>query len=100
MEPNRRRCISCRRVGNKSEFWRVVRSHPSRQVQLDQGMGRSAYLCPNADCLRAAQKKNRLGKILKASVPEEVYQELWRRLNADSRVSADLGTVPSTLAGH
>ncbi|HEY9604259.1 MAG TPA: DUF448 domain-containing protein [Allocoleopsis sp.] len=80
MEPNYRRCISCRKVAPKEAFWRIVRVFPSRQVQLDQGMGRSAYLCPQASCLAAAQKKNRLGRALHASVPEPLYAMLWQRL--------------------
>jgi predicted RNA-binding protein YlxR (DUF448 family) len=43
-------------------------------------MGRSAYLCPNANCLKAAQKKNRLGRALKTAVPEDLYDQLWQRL--------------------
>jgi hypothetical protein len=43
-------------------------------------MGRSAYICPQASCLAAAQKKNRLGRALRASVPDEIYQRLWQRL--------------------
>jgi predicted RNA-binding protein YlxR (DUF448 family) len=81
MKPNYRRCISCRRVGQKQEFWRIVRVFPSRKVQLDQGMGRSAYICPQADCLQAAQKKNRLGRSLHGTVPETLYQTLWQRLS-------------------
>ena len=42
MKPNYRRCISCRQVNLKQEFWRIVRVFPSGKVQLDQGMGRSA----------------------------------------------------------
>lgn len=61
-------------------FWRIVRVHPSGQVQLDQGMGRSAYLCPQASCLVAAQKKNRLGRSLHVSVPEHLYESLRQRL--------------------
>jgi hypothetical protein len=80
MEPNYRRCLSCRQVGPKQVFWRIVRVHPSRQVQLDEGMGRSAYLCPQASCLAAAQKKNRLGRSLHAAVPEYLYETLWQRL--------------------
>ncbi|MDJ0736158.1 MAG: YlxR family protein [Nostocaceae cyanobacterium] len=80
MEVNYRRCISCRRVGLKQEFWRIVRVFPSGQVQLDEGMGRSAYICPKASCLSAAGKKNRLGRALRASVPETLYQTLWQRL--------------------
>lgn len=80
MKKNYRRCISCRQVQLKEEFWRIVRVFPSRQVQLNQGMGRSAYICPQASCLSAAQKKNRLGRSLHASVPEALYETLWQRL--------------------
>lgn len=76
-----RRCASCRRVGPKESFWRLVRVHPSRQVQLDSGMGRSAYLCPTDSCLRLAKQKNRLGRALKANVPESLYETLRQRLN-------------------
>ena len=82
MEPNYRRCVSCRKLESKQAFWRIVRVYPSRQVQLDQGMGRSAYLCPQATCLTAAQKKNRLGRSLRALVPEQLYETLWQRLAA------------------
>ncbi len=82
MQTNHRRCVSCRRVAPKTEFWRVVRAYPDRRVCLDQGMGRSAYLCPQADCLRQAQKKSRLGRALKANVPEAIYQSLWQQLAA------------------
>ncbi len=81
MKPNLRRCISCRQVAHKNDLWRVVRVYPSRKVQLDEGMGRSAYLCPQESCLKAAQKKDRLGRILKAQVPEAIYQVLWQRLD-------------------
>lgn len=81
MKPNYRRCISCTQVGLKSEFWRIVRDR-SGQLQLDQGMGRSAYICPLADCLQLAQKKNRLGRSLRLkAIPEEFYQILWQRLS-------------------
>ncbi len=77
-----RRCVSCRQLNDKSAFWRVVRLFDSHQVQLDQGMGRSAYLCPQASCLQMAQKKERLGRALKATVSAEIYQVLWQRLES------------------
>lgn len=80
MTKNYRRCISCRHLAVKESFWRIVRVYPSYQVQLDRGMGRSAYLCPHKSCLEAARKKNRLGRSLKANVPEAIYQQLWQRL--------------------
>jgi predicted RNA-binding protein YlxR (DUF448 family) len=84
MKPNFRRCISCRRVGLKEEFWRIVRVFPSRKVQLDQGIGRSAYICPQPSCLQAAQKKDRLGRSLHTTVPQALYQTLWQRLAQSS----------------
>jgi hypothetical protein len=82
MKPNYRRCISCGRVALKSEFWRIVRINSSGQLQLDQGMGRSAYICPQASCLQLAQKKNRLGRSLRVkAIPEGMYQTLWQRLS-------------------
>lgn len=79
MKPNYRRCVSCRTVAHKDAFWRIVRAYPTGEVQLDEGMGRSAYLCPNAVCLKAAQKK-RLGRSLKAVVPDTIYAQLWDRI--------------------
>ncbi len=69
-------------MGQKEEFWRVVRVHPTREVKLDEGMGRSAYLCPQPECLQLAQKKNRLGRSLRTKVSEDIYQSLWQRLPA------------------
>ncbi|MGB3536470.1 MAG: YlxR family protein [Microcoleaceae cyanobacterium] len=83
MKPNYRRCVVCRHVAPKQNFWRVVRVYPSHQVQLKTGMGRSAYLCPNGQCLKAAQKKNRLGRSLKVTVPESIYQMLWYQLTME-----------------
>jgi predicted RNA-binding protein YlxR (DUF448 family) len=86
MEPNYRRCISCRKVAHRREFWRIVRLYPSHCIALDTGSGRSVYLCPQAECLQAAQKKNRLARALKATVPDQIYATLWQRLNAADSV--------------
>lgn len=80
MKPNYRRCLSCRKIAPKESFWRVIRVHPSGQVQLDRGMGRSAYICPQSQCLQKAKAKNRLGRSLKIQIPEQIYQQLQQRL--------------------
>ncbi|MDX2096196.1 MAG: YlxR family protein [Leptolyngbyaceae cyanobacterium bins.59] len=80
MKPNYRRCVSCQKIAPRTEFWRIVRLHPSHELQLDEGMGRSAYLCPCEECLRIVQKKNRLSKVLKVPVSPDLYQALWSRL--------------------
>ena len=78
---NYRRCISCRRVAPKESFWRVVRLAKTHKIQLDEGMGRSAYLCPNGDCLNQANLKNRLSRSLRVKVPKYIYQNLQERLS-------------------
>jgi len=82
MKPNYRRCVSCKKLSPKEEFWRVVRSKKSATIRLDKGEGRSAYICGKIECLRIAHKKNKLGRSLKAYIPLEIYQSLWERLES------------------
>jgi uncharacterized protein len=97
---DQRRCVSCRIVAPKSTFWRIVRCHPDSIVRLDQGMGRSVYLCSTLTCLRSAQKKDRLSRSLKTKVDAAVYQRLEARLapSPEARRETDLlaesGDVP------
>ncbi|AFY59850.1 YlxR family protein [Synechococcus sp. PCC 6312] len=99
MPPHTRRCLSCRCLGHKSEFWRVVRLAQSQTVVLDQGQGRSAYLCPQASCLHQARKKNHLGRVLKAPIPAEIYTALASRLTTirEDESSSPLLERPSKL---
>lgn len=76
-----RQCVSCRRIDLKSTFWRVVRLASNHEIQLDRGMGRSAYLCRNTECLTYAKKKNRLQGSLRTKVPDYIYQTLQKRLS-------------------
>jgi uncharacterized protein len=75
-----RRCVSCRKVADRQEFWRVVKCHPANTIEIDLGniwmQGRSAYLCPTDSCLQLAQKKNRLGRSLKAAITQDIYHQL------------------------
>ena len=79
-QKNYRRCVSCRQLAPKHCFWRIVRLASSRNISLDEGMGRSAYLCPTSDCLAIAKQKNRLSSSLRTKVPEHIYQSLQERL--------------------
>ena len=80
MSKDDRRCISCRKLAPRNEFWRVVRCYPSREISIDLSQiriqGRSAYLCQTDTCIQLAQKKNRLGRSLKAPVRDDIYQQL------------------------
>ena len=80
MKKNYRRCVSCRHLAPKSYFLRVVRNYSDRQIRLDEGMGRSAYLCPQIECLKIAKQKNRLQKSLRIAVDEQIYHSLEHRI--------------------
>jgi predicted RNA-binding protein YlxR (DUF448 family) len=55
-------------------------TYDQNQIQLDHGMGRSAYLCKKLECLQLAQKKNRLGRSLRTQIPPEIFDILKSRL--------------------
>ena len=78
---NYRRCISCRTLKHKNSFWRVVRTFPQHHVTIDEGMGRSAYICPQGECLRVAQKHKKLSRALKTQIPDYIYEQLWQKLS-------------------
>ncbi|MEM9087144.1 MAG: YlxR family protein [Cyanobacteria bacterium P01_F01_bin.53] len=99
-EKNHRLCVSCRKTVHRDQLWRIVRNHENHQVQLDEGMGRSAYICPNQHCLSAAQKKNRLGRVLRTNVPPEIYQALEQRLGHPTRKSSKEETSAEATAGN
>jgi uncharacterized protein len=71
-------------MADKSVFWRVVRTAPDRKIEINSGMGRSAYLCKTEACLLSAEKKDRLSRALKTSVPKETYQKLKQQIIAAS----------------
>jgi uncharacterized protein len=60
----------------KTHFLRITREHSTGKILLNQGMGRSAYLCPQAECIALAKKKKRLERALKAVVSPEIYAQL------------------------
>jgi predicted RNA-binding protein YlxR (DUF448 family) len=87
-----RRCICCQRLAPREEFWRVVRLRTETNaitIQLDRGMGRSAYICPTVACLQQAQKKNRLGRSLRAPIPPEILTQLQMRLETVMSLGCD-----------
>ncbi|MDJ0898873.1 MAG: YlxR family protein [Xenococcus sp. MO_188.B8] len=83
MKINYRRCISCKKTASKEEFWRVVRIPNSHEITLAQVIGRSAYICPNSDCLQKARRKNLLKRALRVMVPAQIYDLLLKRLAAE-----------------
>ena len=86
--PVLRRCVACRELFDRSILWRVIRDHQDG-VLLDQGMGRSAYLCRKESCLEEAQRRKRLHKALRCQVPDSAIEELRKRLKPNKESVAE-----------
>lgn len=81
-----RQCLGCRTMFPKRELIRVVRS-PEGELSLDfkgKAPGRGAYLCPHAECLKKARKSRAIERAFEMSVPEEVYNALESRMEAET----------------
>lgn len=81
-----RQCMGCRARKAKKELIRVVRS-PEGAVSLDfhgKKNGRGAYICPEMECLRKAQRSKALERSLEVSIPEEIYAQLEKEMEAQN----------------
>lgn len=73
-----RTCVACRSSDDKGEFIRIVKASDG-EITIDptgKKPGRGAYLCRNSSCIAAAAKKRMLDRALRASVPQQVMEEL------------------------
>ena len=77
-----RQCVGCNTSKPKKELVRVVKS-PAGEISIDpvgKKPGRGAYICPDPDCLKKAQKKKALERGFEVAIPQEVYDALSRQL--------------------
>ncbi len=79
LRPVLRQCVACRRLADREVLWRVVRL-AAGGLALDEGMGRSAYLCPSPTCLEEAQRRKRLQRSLRTPVSDSIFASLRARL--------------------
>jgi len=77
--PVLRRCVACRQLKDRTALWRLVRLAEGG-LALDQGMGRSAYLCPDPDCFNEARRRRRLQRSLRCAVEDAIFNILEARL--------------------
>lgn len=81
-----RKCTGCQEMKNKKELIRVVRND-SGEFSIDvtgKKQGRGAYICSNILCLEKAQKSKGFEKSFKASVPQDVYENLRNELSENN----------------
>lgn len=86
--PVLRRCVACRCLSDRRRLWRVIRL-AGGGIALDQGMGRSAYLCPQATCLEEARRRRRLQRALRCQVADSIIGALASRLDPTAGADAE-----------
>ena len=81
-----RQCMGCRERKAKRDMIRVVRTTEG-SVMLDFSgklNGRGAYVCPDPECLKKAQKSKALERCLETPSPQEDYDRLAREMEAQN----------------
>ena len=63
-----RTCVGCRRKRGQDELVRLVASHGQVVKAWPGAPGRSAYLCPQENCLEAAEKKRAFARAFRGPV--------------------------------
>lgn len=78
-----RKCVGCGTIKNRGELIKITAQNPLGDIIVNGGskiFGRSAYLCYNNTCIENAFKKDKLKRVLKAPVPQELKGKLLDEL--------------------
>ena len=69
---------------SKKEMIRILKTEEEAFVLDSTGKknGRGAYICRNAECLKAARKSKGLDRSFKMAVSDEVYESLTKEIEA------------------
>ena len=77
-----RQCVGCGEMKSKKELIRILKTEEEGFVLDTTGKknGRGAYICRNAECLKAARKSKGLDRSFKMAVSDEVYDSLTKEI--------------------
>lgn len=73
-----RKCLACNEMKEKKELLRVVKNKDN-EISIDNTgklNGRGAYICNNDICVNDVIKNNKLSRVFKMPVSEDVYKSL------------------------
>ena len=74
-----RRCISCRTTFNRNYLLKITNDH-KLGLMLNQGMGRSAYICKSKKCFTDSKLKKKLQKALKSILNPDFFDIFEREI--------------------
>ena len=70
--PVMRMCISCRTTYDRENLFKITNDH-KLGIMLNQGMGRSAYICKSKKCYTDSKIKKKLQKALKSPLDPDFF---------------------------
>ena len=78
-----RKCVITGNQFPKKDLLRVVREPDGKITVDDTGKvrGHGVYLCKDETVIKAAKKKHILDRYLEVAVPDEVYDELQKKVS-------------------
>ena len=77
--PVMRRCISCRTTFDRNSLFKITNDHKLGTV-LNQGMGRSAYICKSKKCCTDSKLQKKLQKSLKSILNPDFFDIFNREI--------------------
>lgn len=76
-----RMCSGCRQMFPKKELIRIVQCDGNLLIDEEKKfLSRGIYLCKNDECIQKSKKRKALSGFLKNKVPDELYEELEKRV--------------------
>lgn len=76
---HKRKCIGCGIVKDRDTMIKITYDKKNNEVIINQSkrvFGRSVYLCYNKECISSALRKNRMDKMLKCTVSDNLKGKL------------------------
>ena len=77
--PVMRKCISCRTTFDRKNLLKITNDH-KLGIMLNQGMGRSAYICKSKKCYSDSKIRKKLQKSLKSILNPEFFDIFEREI--------------------
>ena len=74
-----RRCISCRTIFDRNSLLKITNDH-KLGIMLNQGIGRSAYICKSKKCYTDSKLQKKLQKALKSNLSSNFFDVFNREI--------------------
>ena len=74
-----RMCIACKTTFDRNNLLKITNDH-KLGIMLNQGMGRSAYVCKSKNCYTDSKLKKKLQKALKSILNPDFFDIFEREI--------------------